>query len=115
MKLETFLKTLNSEPDNINFTDTMTVIDSLYTFAPTSFKNGNLQNAADQNNGSCKLFAFAQLHKLSEQQTLACFGQYYRDEVLQNPDGDNHQNIRNFIQTGWSGIKFETMPLTPMK
>jgi len=115
MKLETFLKTLNSEPDNINFTDTMTVIDSLYTFTPTSFKNGNLQNAADQNNGSCKLFAFAQLHELSEQQTLACFGQYYRDEVLQNPDGDNHQNIRNFMQTGWSGIKFETMPLTPMK
>ncbi|MFK7815738.1 MAG: HopJ type III effector protein, partial [Gammaproteobacteria bacterium] len=32
---------------------------------------------------------------------------YYRDDVLQNPEGDNHQNIRNFMKTGWGGITFE--------
>jgi len=114
MKLEKFLTILNNNPDAINFTDTMAVIEAMYSFKPTAFDNGELHNTADQNNGSCKLFAFARLHNLSEQQTLACFGQYYRDDVLQHPAGDDHQNIRNFMQSGWSGIVFDSMPLTPV-
>ena len=34
------------------------------------------------------------------------WGQYYRD-VLKNPDGDDHQNIRNFMKYGWEGVPFE--------
>lgn len=115
MTLETFLQILNTKPETINFTDTMAVIDTLYTFTPTKFKNGNLVNEVDQNNGSCKLFAFAQIQKINEQQTLACFGQYYRDDVLKNPDAEDHQNIRNFMKTGWTGIKFDSMPLITNK
>ena len=115
MNLKTFINTLNTKPDTIDFTDTLEVIDAMYIFTPGSFKNGNLINEANQNNGSCKLFAFAQLQKLSEQQTLACFGKYYRDDVLNNPNGEDHQNIRNFINTGWAGIQFESMPLTLIK
>jgi len=114
MNLETFLYTLNTKPETIDFTDTIAVIDAMYTFTPTPFKNGDMLNAADQNNGSCKLFAFAQLQNLTEQQTLACFGHYYRDDVLKNPDGDDHQNIRHFMKTGWAGIKFDTIPLIPI-
>ena len=114
MTLEKFLQTLNTQADNIEFNDTMTVIDSLYQFEPCAFKNGNTHNEMNQNNGSCKLFAFARLHQLNEQQTLACFGQYYRNDVLQNPQGDDHQNIRNFMQSGWSGIEFDAMPLSPL-
>ena len=65
-------------------------------------------NEAGTNEGSCKIFAFAQLHHLSEQATLACFGQYYREDVLQNPQGNDHGNIRNFIKQGWQGITFES-------
>ena len=114
MTLNTFLQTLNTRPETIAFSDTMAVIDATYHFSPTSFKNGALLNNADQNNGSCKLFAFAKLQDLTEQQTLACFGHYYRDDVLQNPAGDDHQNIRNFMQTGWAGIAFDTTPLNPI-
>ena len=32
---------------------------------------------------------------------------YYFEEVLGDPEGTNHQNIRNFIKSGWDGIKFE--------
>ena len=64
------------------------------------------KNEAGENNGSCKLFAFASAHKFSEQQTLNCFAQYYRDDVLNDPKGDSHQNIRNFMKFGWDGIKF---------
>jgi hypothetical protein len=44
---------------------------------------------------------------LTQAETLACFGTYYFEEVLGDPKGTNHQNIRNFMQSGWNGIQFE--------
>ena len=111
MKLNEFLQKLNDTPETIEFTDTMSAIEAFYDFTETEFKNGDLTNEAGQNSGSCKLFSFAQLQNLSKEQTLACFGAYYRDDVLKNPDAIDHQNIRNFIDQGWSGISFPAMPL----
>jgi hypothetical protein len=113
MNLDNFLQRLNETPENIVFNDTIAIIDALYDFTPTAFKNGALQNEAGQNNGSCKLFSFARLHKLSQQQTLHCFGAYYRDDVLKNITGTDHQNIRNFINTGWTGVEFDGNALVP--
>lgn len=113
MDLNTFLQTLRNTPDSIAFSDTMAVIETLYEFTPTAFKNGELMNEQGQNSGSCKLFAFAQLQGLSPQQTLACFGAYYRDDVLKHPEATDHQNIRNFIKYGWAGIKFNGSALKP--
>jgi len=95
----------------LQFSDTMEIIEALYDFTPSGFTNGSKRNEAGENNGSCKLFAFAQLNKFTEPQTLALFGEFYRD-VLANPDGDDHQNIRNFMKMGWSGIHFDRLPLT---
>ena len=114
MSITSFLKRLATAPETIEFTDTMALIEAMYAFAPTTFHNGGLINDAGQNSGSCKLFAFARLQRLTEQQTLACFGHFYREHVLQNPDGDDHQNIRHFMQTGWAGIRFDGSPLTPI-
>ena len=107
MQLKHFLDTLHSSPDSIEFKDTMAVIDATYLYTPAVFNNGSLVNQAGENEGSCKLFAFAKLNNLDQEQTLACFGAYYREDVLQNPNSDNHQNIRNFMETGWTGIAFE--------
>ncbi|MBO1925153.1 HopJ type III effector protein [Thiomicrorhabdus sp. 6S3-12] len=96
----------------VEFSRTMQVIDDNYIFVPTEFKNGQTTNAADTNNGSCKLFAFAQLNDLDEQTTLNLFGDFYTKDVLQNPQGDDHQNIRNFMQYGWAGIEFASQPLS---
>ena len=112
MTLTTFLATLNSAPNTIQFSDTIAVIEAHYEFTPTAFKNGSIKNEAGKNSGSCKLFSFAKLHGLNEQQTLACFGDYYRIDVLQHPEAQDHQNIRNFIQFGWSGIQFDNQALT---
>lgn len=112
MTLDAFLKKLNDQPESIDFTDTMAVIEATYDFTPVAFTNGEVKNEAGQNSGSCKLFAFAKLNRLSKEQTLACFGAYYRDDVLKHPDGTDHQNIRNFMKYGWEGVKFENMPLT---
>lgn len=111
MSIGVFLKKLNDNPESVSFDETMAVINASYEFAPTSFTNGAVRNEAGQNSGSCKLFGFALLNQLSEAQTLACFGAYYREDVLKHPEGTDHQNIRNFMEHGWSGVKFDRMPL----
>jgi hypothetical protein len=107
MSITTFLEKLKQTPTAITFPETIAVIEENYDFTPTAFQNGNQNNAAGENSGSCKLFAFAKLQNLSQAETLACFGAYYFEEVVGNPEGTNHQNIRNFIKLGWDGIQFE--------
>jgi hypothetical protein len=102
-----FLEKLKRTPQTIAFTETIATIDENYTFIPTTFQNGSQINAAGENSGSCKLFAFAQLQNLTEIETLACFGAFYYEDVLKNPAGTDHQNIRNFMKTGWNAIQFE--------
>jgi hypothetical protein len=112
MPLDDFLQQLRSSPESIEFATVMTLIDSLYDFTPTTFRNGAIHNTAGENTGSCKLFAFARRHGLSESETLACFGRYYREDVLLHPDADTHRNIRSFMHSGWHGISFDKNPLT---
>ena len=111
MTLDTFLKKLKSTPETIAFSETMSVIDANYDFTPTAFTNGTLDNAEGQNSGSCKLFAFAKAQELSKDETLACFGDFYFADVLKDARGTGHQNIRNFMKTGFEGLNFEKDPL----
>ncbi|CAH0337146.1 HopJ type III effector protein [Flavobacterium sp. CHNK8] len=112
MTITTFLEKLNTTPESIAFADTIAVIEQHYDFEPTAFENGTQHNAAGENSGSCKIFAFAEMQGLTPEATLACFGAYYFEDVLGNPDGTDHQNIRNFMKTGWDGIAFYGSALT---
>jgi hypothetical protein len=111
MKVDELISKLNTEPDNINFTDVIDTIKQAYNYTATCFHNGTgsdaVTNEAGSNEGSCKIFAFGKLNHLNAQQTLACFGKYYREDVLGHPDNEDHTNIRNFILHGWEGIRFE--------
>lgn len=111
MTIETFKNKLKNTPKAIAFSETMDVIEAHYEFTPTAFKNGDLENKAGENSGSCKLLAFAKLQNLSKEETLACFGQFYFEDVLKDPNGNGHQNIRNFMKTGFEGLSFEGEPL----
>ncbi|MCQ8180019.1 HopJ type III effector protein [Methylomonas sp. SURF-1] len=107
--LNYFLEKLKNN-QTIDFKEAISVIAEHYDYRPTRFRNGLepcLINEAGQNEGSCRIFAFARIHNLSAEQTLALFGDYYRKDVLGNPDGSDHQNIRNFIRDGWAGIQFD--------
>lgn len=109
MKLDDFLLCVN-DGQAIDFKDTIATIEAHYHYRPTEFSNGltePLINEAGRNEGSCKIFAFAKLQGLNQDQTLALFGDYYRQDVLGNPDGSDHQNIRNFMRDGWGGIVFK--------
>ena len=112
MRIEELLTALNNSPEQVEFQQVIETIDTHYDYEPAQFSNGDTVNEAGSNAGSCKIFAFALLNNLSEAQTLACFGHYYRDDVLKPPDADDHANIRNFMTSGWNGIKFESSPLT---
>jgi hypothetical protein len=112
MLLTAFLNKLATQPETIEFTDTISVIEANYIFKESAFTNGSQLNASGENNGSCKIFSFAQLHNLSVSQTLACFGAYYRNDVLGFPDANDHQNIRQFMLNGWAGIGFDSAALS---
>jgi len=115
MTVDEFISRLDSEPDFISFELTMDIIAEHYDYTPCRFTNGTgddtVINEAGENEGSCKLFAFAKLNKLSEAETLNCFGQYYREDVLSHPDKTDHANIRHFMQHGWGGVHFDAIPL----
>lgn len=111
MKIQEFKTKLKESPNTIEFSETMDVIDGNYDFTPTAFKNGTLENVEGKNSGSCKLFAFAKNQGFTKEETLVCFGKYYFDEVLNDLNGSGHQNIRNFMNTGFDGLVFDGEPL----
>lgn len=111
--LNEFLQRLRA--GDTDFEDTISLINALYDYTPTRFTNGlagTLVNEAGQNEGSCRIFAFARLNGLSAEDTLRCFGRHYRD-VLADPAGTAHGNIRNFLRDGWAGIAFDGEALRP--
>ncbi|WP_017260279.1 HopJ type III effector protein [Pedobacter arcticus] len=92
--------------NKLPFTAVIETIDSLYNHTPTAFKNGDTYNEANQNQGSAKVFSFATLNCLSKEETLLLFAEHYQS-VLNSPEANDHQNIRQFMQNGWDGIQFE--------
>ncbi len=110
MTLAVFIEKIHNNIP-VTFIETISVISDNYHYTATEFSNGLaehlLVNEAGTNEGSCKIFAFAALHELDQQQTLNLFGDYYRLDVLNDLQGTGHQNIRNFMADGWAGISFK--------
>ncbi|MFB1010794.1 MAG: HopJ type III effector protein [Thiopseudomonas sp.] len=106
--LPTFLDSLQS--GNHTFADTLAFIDTHYRYQPQAFTNGTLQNAAGENQGSCKILGLALLEGLSAKQALLAFGEHYR-HVLATPDGSDHANIRQLLRQGLEAVSFAQLPL----
>jgi len=94
------------------FADVIQLIETHYRHQPAAFTNGGVHNEATLNQGSAKVFAFAQLNHLSVEDTLLLFAEHYRS-VLSHPNETDHQNIRQFMANGWAGIMFESPALQP--
>jgi len=112
MTITDFKNKLQNTPEAIDFSETIATIEATYNFTPSAFTNGALKNEESQNQGSCKVFSFAVKQGLTKEETLACFGQYYFKEVLEDPKGTGHQNIRNFMNTSFDGLSFDKETLT---
>ncbi|AUT71238.1 HopJ type III effector protein [Paraburkholderia hospita] len=111
MKLDILLKNLTDNPTSVTLDDALAAIPGSYKSTPVAFENGGVRYQAGQNVRSCQLLAFAMLHNLTKEQTLNCYGIYYREDVLRNPTGTDHEPIRNFMKHGWDGVQFDAMPL----
>lgn len=110
---EVFNANVEMSGDDLKFEEVMELIDANYEDGLIEFKNGDIVNAPGENVGSAKLLSYAALSGMDKETTLKLWGQYYR-EVLDDPDGDSHQNIRNFMKYGWEGVPFENgIALTP--
>lgn len=107
-QLVTLIKKLKD--NSLPFKEVIEFIETYYQHQPTVFKNGEAHNEATQTQGSAKVFAFAQLNDLNEEDTLYLFAEHYQS-VLNNPNGTDHQNIRQFMAHGWPGIVFEGQAL----
>ncbi|MBF8779371.1 HopJ type III effector protein [Pseudomonas fulva] len=92
------------------FADTLAFIADNYRYTPQAFENGQVHNAAGQNEGSCKTLGLALLEGLSDQEALLAFGEHYRS-VQATPDGSDHANIRSLIAHGLAGVRFAAQPL----
>ncbi len=117
MTLETFIASIKSGTP-VSFNLTIEVIQAHYQYTPSRFTNGlnehAIVNEAGTNEGSCRIFAFARLHGLSESETLQLFGDFYRKDVLEHPDAQDHLNIRTFMKYGWAGIHFDHAALSAL-
>lgn len=92
------------------FADTLAFITAGYDYQPQAFTNGGVQNAAGQNEGSCKTLGLALLEGLSDEEALLAFGEHYRS-VLGTPEGSDHSNIRALMAHGLAGVTFQAQPL----
>lgn len=93
------------------FADTLAFVSAHYAYQPQAFRNGDVENAAGENEGSCKTLGLALLEGLSDQEALLAFGEHYRS-VLATPNDTDHGNIRNLLAHGLAGVSFVGQPLT---
>ncbi|MFC3031562.1 HopJ type III effector protein [Pseudoalteromonas fenneropenaei] len=107
------LQHLEHQPETLRFADVITSIEAHYHFTAVAFNNNGVDNAGGENQGSCKVLAFAKLHQLSKAQTLACFAEHYFADVLVNPSATNHANIRALLasELGIDGVEFSQVAL----
>lgn len=111
MTKDSFIEGLKNQTNS--FQHTMDFIEANFEFTPVAFTVGEQANELGSNQGSAKIFSLGKALALTESEVLQCFGDFYRKDVLEHPDANDHQNIRNFIKHGWSGVEIDASALTP--
>lgn len=98
--------------NQVAFSEVIAFIDAHFNYTPMRFVNGEVVSEVGINEGSAKVFGFGLLYDLSKEDTLKLFAEHY-DHVLETPDGIDHPNIRQFMQTGWDGLRMPQNCLLP--
>mmetsp|Transcript_63527 Transcript_63527/g.124738 ORF Transcript_63527/g.124738 Transcript_63527/m.124738 type:complete len:239 (+) Transcript_63527:37-753(+) len=116
--VEEYIAKLKASPTSIAFAETMAMIDANCEYLPNAFNVGDVFSKKGENEGSNKIFSFARLTGLAAdpiETTLAMFGEYYQKDVLGNPSGSDHGNIRGALKLGWPGVVFPNGISTSLK
>ncbi|MFZ5756236.1 MAG: HopJ type III effector protein [Pseudomonadota bacterium] len=104
-----------STDSSLMFQEVMSTIRRHYECTPVAFSVGEstpspVRNPAGTNAASSQLLAFGKRLGLDEQTLLGLYAEHYRD-VLADPAGSNHANIRAFMTGGWAGVSLPADPL----
>lgn len=102
---------LAREWKNTDFGNTIQAIDSILETEPVDFVNGEVPNTSGENLWSLKVLAFGKMMWFHTQEVLSMFWEYYR-EVIDNPDGNSHQNIRALQKTGIECVDISENPFS---
>lgn len=98
---------------DVQMDDVIAVCDREFEYTDSSFSVGAVENKVGTNVKSSKILSFAYLTKMDTETALKCYGEVYR-EVLVDPDGDSHGNIRALMKGGTECVKFPFgLSLTP--
>ncbi|CAE8591748.1 unnamed protein product [Polarella glacialis] len=107
------LRSRLSAGQELAFAETLAAIAADFEYTPKQFVNGGVESAAGSNEGSCEVFSLGKLAGFSEAEVLACFGEHYQ-QVLGDPAGTSHGNIRAFMKHGWAVVDFpDSVALEP--
>ncbi len=77
----------------------VTSILSVWNLIPQGFVVGSQANKPEENESTLVILGFSLMHKLPLEKILPMFAEAY-EEVLADPDGDSHLNIRALISFG---------------
>lgn len=103
---EMFNNNIDMDSSNLMLEDVLETINSHYETQLLEYRVGNIVNKQGENEATGLILSYAALSNMNQETTLKLWGQYYRD-VLKNPTGTDHANIREFMKTGWKGVPFE--------
>mmetsp|Transcript_20097 Transcript_20097/g.40238 ORF Transcript_20097/g.40238 Transcript_20097/m.40238 type:complete len:208 (+) Transcript_20097:51-674(+) len=102
---ELFLQNVEMNPEGFTFNEFIEMVEGCYETGLIEWSNGSQKNPPGTNEGSAHVLSLAALADLPKEKALLLWAEHYRD-VLATPDGDDHQNIRQFMEKGWDGVDF---------
>jgi len=128
--LQSFVDTLSSETQNaltkfkikidellldpnnkIDFDTIQNKITSILNTVPTRFVNNGVENAERENEGSLRILSIALLFQLTDDNALRLFWEHW-ESVQENPEGNDHQNIRQLNEYWLWGVKIHWLPFS---
>lgn len=103
---EMFNNNVDMDSSNLMLEDVLEMINAHYETQLLEYSVGNIVNKQGENEATGLILSYAALSNMNKETTLKLWGQYYRD-VLKNPNGTDHANIREFMKNGWNSVPFE--------
>ena len=94
---------INMQAKLLGFDAVSVALEAFFNFTDMPMQIGSVKNEVGQNLGSKIRCAVAVELGASKEELLSWFGVFHK-EVLADPDGDNHPNIRAIMEHGIAGI-----------
>mgnify|MGYP002715060916 CR=1 FL=1 len=86
------------QQDDYAFSETLAFVAEHYDYQPSAFRNGDVENAAGQNEGSCKTLGLALLEGLSQGELVRAADAVVKDAILEGASKVSPDALRDALQ-----------------